>query len=838
MQSPDVFICHAGAQKKEFVDSLRVLLQQYHRLDVVVSEDGLKFGDDAPRVTQQQLEAAAVAVVVLSPEFLTRKALLDEVRCILNQRRSNGDKQKICVVFHKVTVEQCSAMNAEGALTEYREDIRELCRFTCIREDKAGFYQGEGKSALAAELAHTLYANGQLPGGAYPVDLSLADTEAALADQVAAQLINQLGNMEGAGKLAASPTWASLVQWLNRNDHALLLVLENVEAVIEHQKEALRQLAERLAELCRFNALLLTIMSGLINGGRCSIEDALADAEQGGPLSLLEGARAGGALDDHQIRHADAWLLKHLSPREQEAIARLSLFRGSISLDNTLLMVGAPAESSPQLQEMLDRSAQSTYTVQALHRLQNALSWLYRGVLVDGRTSALLLTSLVVLLVALAGAWHLDAGVSQVVLYQRGPMPSTAGGAAFALDAPVQPGYWIAAYYPTEHDSGSLVECIEVELARVIDRSAIDVQSAVNASTAIYVHVLHSPADKITLWQLQQALRDDFERVFMTGGPGWQGGGEVYEVKQKGGVLSLSIFKRPPSVRDALYVIVPAGDGAKFMVIHGSNLLRHANLVYKWRIGNFGKLHVLDLVNKHSLEQLKLQKLVAEQDSIVTRPPEPPLMGSQPMYLELWQGQLPVGPPIPVSWPSLVEVLWMAVLQHKLAVLLALAMLPLIWVCLYKRSVEQPSLPGSPAPESRPAVGSPASSSAGAEKETWIFVCHAGPDNPTAEDLRRALNRDGLKLFVDQDDIPMGMAGDDVMSRAMAISQAAIILLSEDLLVDTALIAAVCKLVFNHLQRHAGVHHKGEYEPGASFQPQTPQTLQRRVADAVRSWKL
>ncbi|KAK9805263.1 hypothetical protein WJX72_009625 [[Myrmecia] bisecta] len=232
---------------------------------------------------------------------------------------------------------------------------------------------GEGKSALAAELVHTLYADGQLPGGAYPVDLSLPDTEAALANHIAAQLINQLGNMEGAGKLAASPTWASLVQWLNRNDHALMVVLENVEAVIDQQKELdsesalalLRtccrqaggwapQQAERLAGLCRFNALLLTIMSGLINTGRCSMEDALADAEQAGPLSLLEGAWAGSAQDDYQIRHVNAWLLKHLRPRELEAVAKLSLFRGSISLDNTLLMVQAPAERSPRLQDLMD----------------------------------------------------------------------------------------------------------------------------------------------------------------------------------------------------------------------------------------------------------------------------------------------------------------------------------------------------------------------------------------------------------------------------------------------------------------------------------------------------
>ncbi|KAK9805615.1 hypothetical protein WJX72_007926 [[Myrmecia] bisecta] len=325
---------------------------------------------------QQQLDAAAVVVVVLSPEFFTRKAPLEEVRSILNKQKLAGARQQICPVFHGITVEACCAMDMAGALLEYKDDIHELCEVTGIREDKTRYYQGEqaveavntvikflkeagclppdygggpqnrvlrmhskllGRdSELQQVLAYLKEHRGRLPGGAYPVDLSLADTEAPLADQVAAQLINQLGNMEGAGKLGAPPTWASLVQWLDRNDHALMVVLENVEAVIDKQKEALMQLVKDMQQC------------------KCSIQEALADAEAGGPLSLLEGARAGGARDDHQIRQAIAWLLKHLRPQEQEAVAKLSLFRGSISLGNTLLMIEAPAERSPQLQDLMD----------------------------------------------------------------------------------------------------------------------------------------------------------------------------------------------------------------------------------------------------------------------------------------------------------------------------------------------------------------------------------------------------------------------------------------------------------------------------------------------------
>ncbi|KAK9805689.1 hypothetical protein WJX72_012090 [[Myrmecia] bisecta] len=271
---------------------------------------------------QQQLDTAAVVVVVLSPEFLTRTAPLAEVRSILNKRKLHGAQQKICLVFHGTTVEACCAMDMAGALTEYKDDIRELCEVTGIREDKTRYYKGEqaveavntairflkeagrlpsaygggpqcrvmsthskllgrdtelkqvceymqnqrwaaivggpgeGKSALAAEVAHTLYADGQLPGGAYAINLSECGEEASLAEQVAALLINQLSSMQGASELAASPSWDSL--------------------------------AERLAGLCQRNALLLTIIAGLINAKRCSVEVAMADAESKGPLMLLE----------------------------------------------------------------------------------------------------------------------------------------------------------------------------------------------------------------------------------------------------------------------------------------------------------------------------------------------------------------------------------------------------------------------------------------------------------------------------------------------------------------------------------------------------------------------
>ena len=65
MESPDVFICHSGTEKKEFVDVLRILLQKLHKLKVFVDEWGLEYNDDAPAVMQQRLETAAVGGSIL-----------------------------------------------------------------------------------------------------------------------------------------------------------------------------------------------------------------------------------------------------------------------------------------------------------------------------------------------------------------------------------------------------------------------------------------------------------------------------------------------------------------------------------------------------------------------------------------------------------------------------------------------------------------------------------------------------------------------------------------------------------------------------------------------------
>ena len=56
----DVFIAHAGEQKQGFVDVLRVLLQQVHRLNVFVDEHSLAVGEHAREQMRDKLATAAV----------------------------------------------------------------------------------------------------------------------------------------------------------------------------------------------------------------------------------------------------------------------------------------------------------------------------------------------------------------------------------------------------------------------------------------------------------------------------------------------------------------------------------------------------------------------------------------------------------------------------------------------------------------------------------------------------------------------------------------------------------------------------------------------------------
>jgi hypothetical protein len=56
----DVFICHAGEQKKDFVDTVRTLLKDVHKLNVFLDEHSLLIGDHARDKMHEGLESAFV----------------------------------------------------------------------------------------------------------------------------------------------------------------------------------------------------------------------------------------------------------------------------------------------------------------------------------------------------------------------------------------------------------------------------------------------------------------------------------------------------------------------------------------------------------------------------------------------------------------------------------------------------------------------------------------------------------------------------------------------------------------------------------------------------------
>ena len=60
---PDVFICHAGQQKQNFVDYVYTHLTNMHNLSVFVDEHSLKVATHARIQMPQSLDAATVGVI-------------------------------------------------------------------------------------------------------------------------------------------------------------------------------------------------------------------------------------------------------------------------------------------------------------------------------------------------------------------------------------------------------------------------------------------------------------------------------------------------------------------------------------------------------------------------------------------------------------------------------------------------------------------------------------------------------------------------------------------------------------------------------------------------------
>ena len=62
----DVFICHAGEEKQDFVDYLYTHLKEIHGLSVFVDEHSLKVANHARIQMEEKLDAATVGVFIYS----------------------------------------------------------------------------------------------------------------------------------------------------------------------------------------------------------------------------------------------------------------------------------------------------------------------------------------------------------------------------------------------------------------------------------------------------------------------------------------------------------------------------------------------------------------------------------------------------------------------------------------------------------------------------------------------------------------------------------------------------------------------------------------------------
>ena len=99
----DVFISHANANKKEFVDKLRAALE---KLDISIWYDAntLDWGDNWKLQIANGLKKCRFGIVVISPEFLGREWTEKELNELLQRQNETGEKV-ILPLLYKMTVD-------------------------------------------------------------------------------------------------------------------------------------------------------------------------------------------------------------------------------------------------------------------------------------------------------------------------------------------------------------------------------------------------------------------------------------------------------------------------------------------------------------------------------------------------------------------------------------------------------------------------------------------------------------------------------------------------------------------------------------------------------------
>ncbi|CDF38694.1 WD40-repeat containing protein [Chondrus crispus] len=121
IQSPDVFISHAGPDKLLIARPLSEKLQA-HGLNCFLDKTSMEPGDCGEDEMTQAMESAKVGVFILSPEFAARKWTMRELRCFLHRRKeaiSSGMRPPTLIpVFYRLSIRECRELDPN----RYRDD--------------------------------------------------------------------------------------------------------------------------------------------------------------------------------------------------------------------------------------------------------------------------------------------------------------------------------------------------------------------------------------------------------------------------------------------------------------------------------------------------------------------------------------------------------------------------------------------------------------------------------------------------------------------------------------------------------------------------------------------
>ncbi|CDF34197.1 WD40-repeat containing protein [Chondrus crispus] len=132
IQSPDVFISHAGPDKLHIARPLSEKLQA-HGLNCFLDRMSMEPGDYEQDEMTKAMESAKVGVFILSPEFAARKWTMRELRCFLRRRieaiGSGMRPPTLIPVFYRLSIPECGELDPDRYWDDAGNNIFEVEKF-------------------------------------------------------------------------------------------------------------------------------------------------------------------------------------------------------------------------------------------------------------------------------------------------------------------------------------------------------------------------------------------------------------------------------------------------------------------------------------------------------------------------------------------------------------------------------------------------------------------------------------------------------------------------------------------------------------------------------------